>query len=98
VADHEQRRDEQFKQQTVGIHDIALDVERHLRNSSESFDTDRRVLPQRFRFRVMDNDGCDVGSRKRYTRVESEQVDDTHVTDYPSQSAGRSFIAEPEVR
>ena len=60
VKNHERRMLEQFQQQTVNASHPAFDVERHLRNSPESFDKVRAVSPTRFRFRVVDKQGKDI--------------------------------------
>ena len=80
VENHQQRRDEQFRQQTIRPDEPATDVERRLRNSPKSFDVVRQLSPERFRFRVIDSEGRDVASRNHSTR--GEHPESLHETDF----------------
>ncbi len=60
VDDHDQRLQEQFTQQQH-LDDIGqFDFEKELRNDRKSFNTVRKLLPDCYRFRVLDAQGKDI--------------------------------------
>ena len=79
VANDTQHQHEHFVRQTVDGSDNVWEVERRLRNSPESFDAERRVSPETFRYRIIDSEGRDVVGKKQNTRVFTKQVGCSYV-------------------
>jgi hypothetical protein len=75
VDGHADRLDEQFHRQQPSHHEAAAritDSERLLRDSRKSFDQVRRLSPTRYRFRVVDANGCDIRDSDSRLSQESE--------------------------
>jgi hypothetical protein len=72
VDGHEQRLDEQFEQQQQADDPSLFDFEKELRNDRESFSQVRRLLPTRYRFRIVDADGNDIRHQSSATTFKDE--------------------------
>jgi hypothetical protein len=89
VDGHADRLDEQFQRQRPSHYKAAAritDGERLLRDSRESFDQIRKLSPTRYRFQVVDANGCDIRDSDSHLSHESEPHSaqlSTHV-DFPN--------------
>ena len=74
VADNDTRMDEQFTQQQH-LNDLSMfEFESDLRNDKASFNKVRKLSPNRYRFRIVDNKGQDASNSQEYKCRHSTHV------------------------
>ncbi len=79
VTDCQNGSNEQFLRQQATEHTFN-DVEKRLRNSRESFDLVRQLLPTRFRFRVVNREGQDIQNKQMDKDAQANSTTGTHST------------------
>jgi hypothetical protein len=93
VASNEKHLHQQFSMQQQVDNTTMFNVEKELRNSRESFNAVRKLLPTKYSFRVVDADGQDMSSRLLKTTENSVSHDKCDAQS--GSNADLPFISKP---